>query len=172
MCLIVLCYAFPEAPSYPNLSNPAQIRVEAKSAGKVPPSLFWMTCVCVRVRVCVTMCTWLCTYVYVRTYLEQNTLETDIHNTYDNTFVEVINRVSAFQGEVYFNRIGPIIGTFEYVHIIEGCLLHFTYVYLLYHDSAHVPIPSLPLSVTSTSSLSDNIERALLEERQPRKEFH
>ena len=29
------------------------------------------------------------------------------------------NRVSAFQGEVYIGRIGPIIGTLESVHIIE-----------------------------------------------------
>ena len=31
-----------------------------------------------------------------------------------------INGVSAFQGEVYINRIGPIVGTFESVRIIEA----------------------------------------------------
>ena len=30
------------------------------------------------------------------------------------------NGVSAFQGEVYINRIGPIVGTFESVRIIEA----------------------------------------------------
>ena len=46
------------------------------------------------------------------------------------------NRVSAFQGEVYTGRIGPIVGTLESVRIIEvsafqGCLQGGVPLYLL-----------------------------------------